>query len=179
MMETPSSSFTTPTTTTKTTPFTHYFKTRLDQITTLTQDSCLPSLSVEGLVDTLFAIYTDCKSLSTQSPQVTAFVQKCKANHNYTHTERGRKRDCVCVSESSDSALFLKTILDDKIVTKIQALRVNTQDFEVVQTLATGAVGKVSSFLYHHCNPVILYSLLVILSRSVWFAKNTTRLSTR
>lgn len=39
--------------------------------------------------------------------------------------------------------MFLFLILDDGILSQVNMLRVNTFDFDIVQTLATGAVGKV------------------------------------
>lgn len=50
--------------------------------------------------------------------------------------------DCKAMSPQSEYiASFLAKY--EKTVTKIKKMRINTQDFEVLKTLATGAVGKV------------------------------------
>ncbi|KAJ3197031.1 Rho-associated protein kinase 2 [Irineochytrium annulatum] len=50
--------------------------------------------------------------------------------------------DCKAASNQNEHVVgFLSKY--DKLATRLQSLRVNTQDFEVVKTLATGAVGKV------------------------------------
>lgn len=57
--------------------FTQRFQNRLDQIAQLSNDSSIPSLSVEGLVDAVIALYTDCKELSSQTEHVQKFIKKC------------------------------------------------------------------------------------------------------
>ncbi|KAJ3086228.1 hypothetical protein HK102_013395 [Quaeritorhiza haematococci] len=85
------------------------FRNRLDQIATyISSETNTPSLSVQALLDTFLALYTDCKASNSQTEHVSNFVQKY-----------------------------------DSLISQLQNLRVNTQDFEVIKTLATGAIGKV------------------------------------
>ncbi|KAJ3113726.1 hypothetical protein HDU96_003020 [Phlyctochytrium bullatum] len=50
--------------------------------------------------------------------------------------------DCKAISNQSEHVTaFLRKY--DRFASKLQSLRVNTQDFEVVKTLAIGAVGRV------------------------------------
>ncbi|KAJ3296237.1 hypothetical protein HK104_001802 [Borealophlyctis nickersoniae] len=96
------------------TDFTTPLRHRLDQISNhVSNETAYPSLTLEGLLDTFLALYTDCKAATNQTEQLSAFVKKY-----------------------------------DKIFGRLQGLRINTHDFEVVKTLATGAVGRVCLVRY-------------------------------
>ncbi|KAJ3328503.1 CDC42 binding protein kinase [Blyttiomyces sp. JEL0837] len=85
------------------------FRQRFEQISNhMSMESDVANISLETLLDTLFALFTDCKAASNQTEHVSGFVNRY-----------------------------------EKIITRLQSLRVNTQDFEVIKILATGAVGKV------------------------------------
>ena len=91
-------------------------QTRLEQLSSYvsTEDNA-PALSMETLLDTFVAVYTDCKSATTQNEQIQGYLSKC----------------------------IIILMLDDSLISKIQNLRVNTGDFDTIKTLATGAVGRV------------------------------------
>ncbi|TPX40839.1 hypothetical protein SeMB42_g05848 [Synchytrium endobioticum] len=82
---------------------------RLTQIASDVSSGHNPSsISLELLLDTFLALYTDCRAAANQTEHIVKFVQKY-----------------------------------DKVAARLQKLRVNTQDFDVVKVLATGAIGKV------------------------------------
>ncbi|KAI9341283.1 hypothetical protein DFJ73DRAFT_945783, partial [Zopfochytrium polystomum] len=83
-------------------------------------------VTAEALLDTLYALALDCKATANQSEYVAAFLRKfCSPEVKYF------------------SRAAPPPPQDEAFVNNLQSLRVNTQDFEVVKTLATGAVGKV------------------------------------
>jgi hypothetical protein len=54
------------------------FQTRLDEIWALTSsEENYPSFSLETLLDTFVAVYSDCKAADNQSQQILKFLQKC------------------------------------------------------------------------------------------------------
>ncbi|KAJ3055695.1 hypothetical protein HK097_009662 [Rhizophlyctis rosea] len=94
--------------------FSSHLRPRLEQISTyVSNDQGSPSLTLEALLDTFLALYTDCKNASNQPEPLANFLKKY-----------------------------------DKVFGKLQNLRINTHDFEVVKTLATGAVGRVCLVRY-------------------------------
>ncbi|KAJ3014858.1 hypothetical protein HKX48_004913 [Thoreauomyces humboldtii] len=99
---------------------------RLDQISTmLSTDTVTPALSLETLLDTFLALYTDCRAASPPAGPMSNFLTKY-----------------------------------EKLIFKLQALRINTADFEVMKTLATGAVGKVC--LVKHRSTRKLYAMKIL-----------------
>ena len=76
------------------------------------------AISYETLLDAFIALYTDGKACSN-SEHITGFVSKCK----------------YLISD-----IFIS---DKQFCQSLQSLRVNTHDFDIVKTLATGAIGKV------------------------------------
>ncbi|TPX38285.1 hypothetical protein SmJEL517_g00073 [Synchytrium microbalum] len=80
----------------------------LEMSSDISNGNSTTSISLELLLDTFLALYTDCKGAANQTEHIVKFVQKY-----------------------------------DKVATRLQKQRVNTQDFDVVKVLATGAIGKV------------------------------------
>ncbi|KAJ3039406.1 hypothetical protein HDV00_012283 [Rhizophlyctis rosea] len=106
--------------------FSSHLRPRLEQISSyVSNDQGTPSLTLEALLDTFLALYTDCKNASNQPEPLSGFLKKY-----------------------------------DKVFGRLQNLRINTHDFEVMKTLATGAVGKVCLVRYKLDNKVYAMKVL-------------------
>jgi hypothetical protein len=58
--------------------FTAVMQSRLNELSALVStENNSPALSLETLLDTFLAVYTDCKFATNQNEQITAFIQKC------------------------------------------------------------------------------------------------------
>lgn len=62
------------------TDFASHVRPRLDQLSeVVSNEFATPSLSVETLLDTFLALYTDCKALRNKEGPLTNFLRKCEA----------------------------------------------------------------------------------------------------
>jgi hypothetical protein len=58
--------------------FTGLISDRLDEIASyVSTEEKLPQLSLETLLDAFTAIYSDCKTITSQNEQISGFVSKC------------------------------------------------------------------------------------------------------
>jgi hypothetical protein len=51
---------------------------RINEIQKIASSNSKPNLSIEALIDTLVAIYFDCKSINTQNQCIAKFINNCK-----------------------------------------------------------------------------------------------------
>jgi flagellar motor switch protein FliG len=92
----------------------------------------IPALSLETLLDTFIAVYTDCKLATNRTEPISNFIEKCKR----------------------------KTEIDAHIIKRIESSRINRNDFEIIKTLATGAVGTVNLVRSKHNGQVYAMKVL-------------------
>ena len=93
---------------------------------------------VDSLLDAFIALYYDCKNLSNPPQNVSNFMLKCKLIFSGLDTRAQRYFGL---------AHSLPNYIDKAAVTRLELHRKSKSDLAILKTLATGSVGRVTSFL--------------------------------